>query len=275
MRTHTVFPFLAVGLFLVAVANPSYALTYSVLDNWGGTYADAEKSPVNSEDDYMCWAAAASNILAWSGWANVAGQDFSSADAVFAYFQDHWTDEGGNAYYGWDWWFDGTNDSPGDAGWSQVDVAGGGFWKNYDFNDYNVYTTVDQQAMEAMDSYLHDGYGVVLGITNDSGGHAITAWGYEYDQYGDYLGIYVTDSDDSKGEEGAGDVLAYYDVYYKGKKWYLQDFYGTDGKWYISEVGALAQAPEEVRAVPLPSTLFLCLSGLLGVAAIRRRGFRL
>jgi hypothetical protein len=100
-------------------------LSYMLIDEWGGTWHDAEKSPTNSEDDLMCWAAAASNVLQWTGWGAVLGLD--TADAIFDHFQDHWTDEGGLMEYGWDWWFDGTNPSQGWSGWSQVDVPGGGF----------------------------------------------------------------------------------------------------------------------------------------------------
>jgi hypothetical protein len=99
--------------------------SYLVYEHWGGTWHDAEKSPSNSEDDLMCWAAAASNILAWSGWGLVEGM--ATADAMFAYFQDHWTDQTGIMQAGWDWWFDGTNPTQGWSGWSQVDVPGGGF----------------------------------------------------------------------------------------------------------------------------------------------------
>ncbi|MFO8012577.1 MAG: hypothetical protein R6X20_04635, partial [Phycisphaerae bacterium] len=118
-------------------------------DHWGGTWADAEKVPPDdgpgedpnvpgTADDYMCWAAVASNLLEWTGWGKTGGM--TTADDMFAYFQDHWTDQGGNMYYGWDWWFDGTNDSPGDPDeWSQVDVPGGGFYPSQAFSDYYLF----------------------------------------------------------------------------------------------------------------------------------------
>jgi hypothetical protein len=61
----------------------------------GGTWHDAEKSPTNEEDDLMCWAAAASNILAWTGWGYPSGTSFANEDDMFGYYQDHWTDQGG------------------------------------------------------------------------------------------------------------------------------------------------------------------------------------
>ena len=77
----------------------------------GGAYLrddwrDAEKSPTNPDDDWMCWAAAASNILDWAGW-NVPL--FDSAQDMFYTFQNSWTNAGGLMAYGWHWWFDGTS----------------------------------------------------------------------------------------------------------------------------------------------------------------------
>ena len=58
------------------------------------------------EDDLMCWAAAASNVLEWTGWGVVGGM--TNTDEMFQHFQDHWTDLGGSSEYAWNWWFDGT-----------------------------------------------------------------------------------------------------------------------------------------------------------------------
>jgi len=231
-------------------ATPTGA-SYLVYNEWGGSWSDAEKSPTNSEDDLLCWAAAASNILEWTGWGQVGGM--TSTDQIFQYFQDHWTDKGGLPEFGWDWWFDGSNDSQGWSGWSQVDVPGGGFFpsENFaqyyqeDFSDYYGGGGGTPQAMATIDEYLHDGYGVALGIYGP-GGHAITCWGFNYnpDDPTDYYGIWVTDSDDYKYTTSPPDALRYYEVEINNGRWHLQNFYGSDS-WYIGGIQALARTSTE------------------------------
>lgn len=267
-------PVILVALvFSLSLAGSGFADTYQP---YGSDWLDAEKSPTNTEDDLMCWAAAASNILAWSGWGSPVASGAGAEDTIFAYFQTHWTDQGGLMEFGWDWWFDGTHNSPTGSGWSYVDVAGGGdFWDPpYTFTDYYHRTWQDGSAMSAIDDYLHAGYGVTLGVYEDGGdgGHAITCWGYDYSagDPGGYLGVRVTDSDDNKGSTAPPDVLAYYNVTYDStkNKWFLQNFYGQND-WYIGEVMALDQSPES--AVPLPAAVWLLGSGLLGLVGVRRR----
>ena len=237
--------------------------SYMLCDHWGGSWCDAEKSPSNGDDDLMCWAATAANVLEWNGLGKVAGM--VTSDQMFTYFQDHWTDQGGLMEYGWEWWFDGTNNSQGWSGWSQVDVPGGGFYPARDFyGDYYHETNADSAALSAVDNYLHAGYGVGLGVYKPGGGHAITCWGYNYDpaDEDDYFGIWVTDSDDSKHDSTPPDRLRYYEVELTGGKWHIQDFYGTDD-WYIGTVQALD--------VPEPVTLVLLAAAALPLLRRRRR----
>jgi hypothetical protein len=283
-------PFCFLFLFLFACAlSATDASAKSVLlyDNWGGTYHDAEKSPTNTEDDLMCWAASASNVLAWSGWGYPAAASFSGEDDIFGYFQSHWTDAGGSVYYGLDWWFDGVNESQGDpwqgAGWSQVDVPGGGFWTGYSLSNYLLYSSNEPYALSNIAYLISYGYGTSLGLTNGAGGHAITAWGYETDDAGMFVGLWVTDSDDSKGQEHPEDVLAYYDIAYSGESWFLQDFYGYNN-WYITDVFGLAAIPDSIgqglngadqnpqgSPVPEPAGILLLGAGAIGLAGVRRK----
>jgi hypothetical protein len=199
----------------------------------------------------MCWAAAASNILEWTGWGRVG--NITTADQIFAYFQDHWTDYGNYTKHAWDWWFDGTNDSEGWEGFSQVDVLGGGFFPNdfdpnKDFDHFFHETVDDGAAMDAIADYLQSGIGVTLTIGLGVKRHAITCWGYvvDADNPDVYRGVYITNSDDDKGSLTPVDELQYYEVRSANGQWCLEDMFGND--WFISGVYGLERRPPDRAA---------------------------
>ena len=138
------------------------SVTYKIYDQWGGTWHDAEKKLSDLDDDLLCWAAASSNVLAWSGWDSYAG--YSDTYDIFDHFQDHWEDKGGVATYGWDWWFAG-NDCPNPGSdWAHVNVAGGGnFFPGVNLSQYSKDKPVAGDALDTISSYLQGGYGVTLG----------------------------------------------------------------------------------------------------------------
>lgn len=249
--------FLIIGV-LVVFAGFACAgnIDYFIWDDWGGSWADAEKNSLNSEDDYMCWAATASNMLEWTGWVEPG---LSSTDEIFAYFQDHWTDEGGSIHFALDWWFDGSYIGPLQSGWSHPDVPGGGFYSpQANFNDYFQKAWNPPGSMSIIDEYLHNGYGTGLGLYGPGAGHAVSVWGFKYDPDSPdyYTGIYLTNSDDSKGGPAPRpDVLQYYDVAFANNKWYLQDYHGIDA-WFIDDILALAMNPGYAHN-PEPTTILL------------------
>jgi hypothetical protein len=255
---------LAVMVFLCLLSSSGFAsaTTYTFYAQGGdGNWHDANKIyPVSLKNgDYsLCWAAAASNILDWAGWGTTA---LNNQTSIFNYFTEHWTDKGSLPEYGWRWWLNGT--LPDNvAGWAQVDVSGGNFWPGANYNSF-YHEAWGGNVMSSVNSFLHSGYGVTLAIypITGSGGHALTCWGYDYSSgaYG-YSGVWVTDSDDGVTQ------LQYYGVSWNAAKqeWDLQGgFLG----WYIGGVEALGLNP-----VPLPPTLLLFGSGLLGLVAWRRYG---
>lgn len=227
-------------------------------EEYGGTWHDAEKTASNTEDDLMCWAAATANILTWTGWGQVA--EMTTEDEIFTHFQDHWTDQGGNAYFGVNWWFDGVNDQQGVAGWAQEDLDGGGnFYPTRNAADY-IYTTTDNtQTMLAIDAFISSGFGTTLSIGGDIA-HAITCWGFNYED--DYNGIWVTDSDDNKyGDEPRPDNLHYYDVEFNGEAWHLQDYVNSNNNYITGVLG--------LDSIPEPST-FSIFALIGGIASLRR-----
>ena len=218
---------------------------YMLTENWGGNWSDADKSIPNTDDDLLCWAATAANVLQWTGWGTTTTNNMTTADQMFTYFQNHWTDELGNPVLAWDWWFDGTNDKQGVAGWAQEDVQGGGFFPKQGFSgllhsDGNV-----SQALATISSYLRAGYGIGLRITTGASdsGHFITVWGYDF-QPGNtnaYRGLFVTDSDDNQANPN-DNQLRYYTVNSSGGHWYLQNFAGANN-WYIDVVYGVGRRP--------------------------------
>lgn len=217
---------------------------YNLTDNWGGTWCDAEKTLNDTDDDLMCWAAAASNVLEWTGWGFVRDPiegEMTNCDQIFEHINDHCNDTGGWAIAAWTWWFNGT----GGPAWN---VPGGGnFWPNYTLDDY-YHTYSGNDTLQYIDEYLSNGWGVAIGVFD--GAHEITCWGFKYDDTINktenprayYKGVWVTDSDNSKGYNSwdpPPDTIRYFDVFYNdtGPFWQFSGP-GYSG-WHITKVEAL------------------------------------
>ena len=99
-----------------------------------------------------------------------------------------------------------------------------------------------------------------MAVYSESGGHALTAWGYEYNEFGDYTGLYVTDSDDYTTDLKLLSVSLVDDL------WYLDNDYSG---WFIGGVQALDRNPGNV--VPEPGTVVLLGMGLLSLFALGKR----
>ncbi len=248
-------------------------------DDQKQTWRDVNKSADNPDDDWMCWAAAAANILDWAGWGTEA---FDTAQEIFSYFQDSWTNAGGFMKNGWKWWFDGSSPE-NQSGFATLNKGsaeagdGGNYWSDYNFFDYYYEESANYDTasslwsdgsglMQSIDEYLHRGFGTTLAIYNGSSGHALTTWGYEYDEYGQYTGIWVSDSDDETNDLKRLSLLLDEDT----NLWYLdsENLYNYSG-WFIAGVQALAQNPQS--AVPEPGTMLLIALGLLNLFVVVRK----
>jgi hypothetical protein len=245
---------LTAALLVTVTALPCWASSvYLVYDQWGGSWQDANKTVANTEDDLMCWAAAASNVLAWGHWGTPT---YNTADQIFIHFQDHWTDDGGYPSWAYKWWMNGA--WPPYSVASVPDVPGGGnFYPLLNFDGYYVYGSGGNLLMSGIDGLMHQGYGVALNITN--GGsmlHSITAWGFEYDNSGGsvvYQGIFVTDSDDAQT------ALVEYPLIWQNDQWYLGGGYAG---WQLSSFMALQ--PFQTPLTPSWVLLGTGLAALLG-----------
>ena len=184
------------------------------------SFIDAEKvNPRGGNgDDNLCWAAATSNILTYTGWAAQAG--FATTDDVFEAFISAFTDMGGSPYYGIGWFFNGVNTFemmlPGQV--ASATAGTGGYLTDYAYDmlgdDVNVLTG-GVKGMSALHRYLEEGRGVCLSVsvydnTNGEyyGGHALTCWGfiadttYSPDDAAYYAGLFLTDSDSDQPRTG-------------------------------------------------------------------------
>lgn len=201
---------------------------------YGGAWHDAEKSKREKNDDWLCWAATAANVLAWTGWSSNTGLE--TEDDIFHYFSQHWTDHPeGSPREAWRWWFTGKTPTSGGA---KVTQEGGGFWPNVKFpiskwgtRKGSIFRGIGQNQLKQnpylLKHTLEDGYGVVLQIvrpkedgSRDS--HMITLWGFRYDSQEPFKGILVTDSDDGKDTHIAKDSLVYYPVELREGQWWFR-----------------------------------------------------
>lgn len=182
------------------------------------SFIDAEKMKTqNDGDDELCWAAAASNVLTYTGWAAQAG--FTTTDDLFEEFIASFTDKGNSAYYGFGWFFNGVNTFvkllPGQV--ASATAGTGGYFNDYAYEKLvkQIHVSVEgASGMSTLYRCLEDGCGASLSIDvthsiyGYTGGHAITCWGYIADTAYDkddpeyYAGLFIADSDSDQLSSG-------------------------------------------------------------------------
>ena len=229
-----------------------------------GGYFDVNK--IGSGDSNLCWAAAASNMLAWwqeQGMTTTVVPDApQGAETIYATFTQSWENSSGVDVYGLIWWLSGDSTSSGyddyvDAHY-RGDSATGAYYEQFYTPQTIAQHTAQVQLAEVeadtlssawVDIYEASGM-IALGVFRSvgsggslSGGHSLTLWGFETNlDTGRVQEIYVTDSDDNTT---ALETLAveydeqtgYYTVaqdgarlngYVLGTYTYLKSFTGTD-----------------------------------------------
>lgn len=298
--------FAAAALPFAAALAPSARAEVETVWTKGVTadnYFDTTKYWTN--DTNFCWAAAATNIIAW--WqAQVPVSVIPDGTpignmAIYDAFCASFNDVGRSAAVAWEWYFGGCNlpavNYANDFQEGKSDS--GRYWENY-VNESVGFTSGDAQPSwiisdDARDTYdyrratnlanalsdvLKRGYGVVLSLNNASSvGHSITLWGLERE--GDIITkLYITDSDDygtgliSCGVVYDEELMTEGDgkdgnepVDWTKKTVYLNTA-DYSGSYYIKAWDALA------LPVPVPEpSAFALLAGLgaLALAGTRRR----
>lgn len=188
----------------------------------GGWY-DFDKTFTTDRD--MCWAAAASNVIAWWQDRNQALTSTAGAPtgaAVWATFKQSFNNISGDPTDAMQWYFDGQfSDNTIRASLTEYGKNQGGYYADllegepqyklssimglvqYNLADPRVYTSV-------LCDLLDQGYGIAMGIagTLPGGtryGHAITLWAAEVNPDTGILSrIWITDPDDVAGGQPLG-----------------------------------------------------------------------
>lgn len=180
-------------------------------------FIDAEKEFTEvaegeiASDANLCWAAAASNMLRFSGWGSKAG--FQTEDDLFESFISAFTDAGGAYTYALDWFFNGNYRPQGIDGWAQLREPGktGSYLSEYAadslYQTYQISSYIDNLRL-VFDALERDcAVGISIGNYISSfrvGGHAITLWGYLHDTAASpyskeaYPAVFISDSDSDK-----------------------------------------------------------------------------
>ena len=181
---------------------------YRTAEGW----FDAEKERGTRDDNYLCWAAASSNLVAW--WQEQ--QDYQieapkDLPTIWDEYRNTFANAGGHAELGLHWWLDGTY---GNARLrNPMQDSGGGYYSKSLVTDlgYNPgVRDVDLKVFKldelknakefsrTLVSYISNGYGVELtwGFDGSSDGHSVTLWGVDYDDSKQVItNLYLSDSD--------------------------------------------------------------------------------
>ncbi len=171
-------------------------------------FIDTEKTTA-PDDDALCWAASAANMLHYTGWGTQADSEaFPDEDALFEYFIESFANDGGNQLLGLEWFFSGIY--RGNVACKNPD--NGRFFPDFDPRMVAKFLSIENNTfgmVQAMDT-LRKGYGVGAGIEwglGTNSGHAVTVWGYLFDRDihvsapAHYLALLISDSDSDQGTD--------------------------------------------------------------------------
>ena len=219
---------------------------------------DAEKHQYGSKpaaDSLLCWAGTASNMLTWAGYgALVPANGQEQEDAVFDIFRNNFTDKGGNTSWGLTWFTNGIYDAQ--TYMSQPKATGGNYAGTQPraLNSGDIYVPQESAFtyVDDLAAALFSGDAAGLGIFTDfqgSNGHAITCWGLSFDAAltrdnpAWLTGLYITDSDDSKNQASAQDILRYVKLQWNASSstYSLQGYHSSTTYYWLGSFCSLAR----------------------------------
>jgi hypothetical protein len=244
--------FLVSGLAGGASAAPKFVYDYDGVTS--GITKRVRWKDVNKEnvwdpacDSLMCFAAAASNSLAWTLWDG--GHELNSEYEIYGYFRAHWPNEVSTVNDAYCWWFTGDEYDPD----TDPTLPGGNFYNEALLVDNATLTHGPRGNKEAQISlYIdeHRGITILIRGVSSSGlpySHSVTVWGMDEDR----KELYITDSDD-----GLTALVQY--SYYQSESdgfWYIQDYtnrYTDPFDFQIRDVFGFARNTEHISPVNVP-----------------------
>ncbi len=240
--------YLAKGITLHA--DGSFSGYYDVNKVWN----DENGEPV---DNYMCWAASASNILAWwqqtyfSVNLDLTTNPPTDAEDIFSAFKLTWGNTGGSTATACTWWLFGLENKANGAYYSAESLK-----LNADklISSYSLTGRSATDTATLLANTFAQGGMVELGIAPCTDydhlyGHAITCWGVSVDETTGLLSkIYVTDSDD----KASGMLVV--DVYYdKATGSYIMQG-DRFQNYYLRDADILRAATSEDTTAPAEPT---------------------
>lgn len=195
------------------------------------SFIDTEKTALSDGDENLCWAAASSNILYYTGWGAKAG--FSDEDELFDLFASSFNDKGSHQNNAMAWFFNGAALQNNLLSFDNARIKNypnsGKYFRDYAYDMVSGYDFIrSPRDMARVCELLRQGYGVSPGIDPEQNGkslssHAITLWGTVTDLSQDaenaerYQGLLITDSDsdmlDDPDRRKASKILSYYPLY--------------------------------------------------------------
>ncbi len=263
-----------VSIFLLMGVINAHALQYLISPYYdvnkysfsGNSYPSYLPNGVN--DGILCWDAAISNILMYTGWGIDRDGDLSTElyDDIYDEFvmlTINWVSQSNTVPI---YSIDTRNPLYYYMSEHYPDIN----WLDYIHQTLTLNTMLENIALWLSADY---NYGVCMRITNDGSynvgmsffgwAHFVTVWGYETDDTtGKYTKIALTDSE--KGV-GIGEThLEWYSLDFRDNRWYLKDynFYGNMNSAFICEVAGYEQKPNSEQQNPEPATLLLVSAGL-------------
>ena len=213
----------ALALLLPAQGTEYWVLGTSQTEGW---YDVNKTFSQEFPDSQMCWAASASNMLAWWQYNNPEYNDLAAMNTprggqeIFDTFKTAYENDGGIQAYGILWYLQGDTNEDYLPPLTEEGKEMGGYYGNAITQIYSerpirlgLYDVRVADSASIVSGFLKDciveGYSVGLGVYGDIS-HAVTLWGIDYNEETQMIEtMYLTDSDDTRL---TGDVAELFEV---------------------------------------------------------------